>query len=223
MFKGKLVALSLVAAALLCWQMLPVGTANSGIVDPCSSTASVSCTDPPACLYLCPQGDAPPLNALDFGGDCTITVRARDATGAPIPGMLAGDIWLIGCGDSLVLCGGSASVNADSNTNSQGYTTISGSPAASGCDLAGISVVIQGVIVADPINCNNRLCLSLPAVSCDLPRALDGICDNVDFTDFGFNYQSPPKPYDPCLDFSCDGLVDLVDFTAFGFHYFHQC
>lgn len=220
MFKGKLVALSLVAAALLCWQMLPVGIANSGIVDPCSSSASVA---NPGCLFLCPQGDAWPLNALADGTNATITVRARDATGAGIPGMLAGDIWLIGCGDSLVLCAGSGSINADSNTNSQGWTTISGAPAISGCDLAGISVVIQGVIVADPINCNNRLCLPLPAVSCDLPRALDGACDNVDFTDFGFNYQSPPKPYDPCLDFNCDGLVDLPDFTAFGFHYFHQC
>lgn len=219
MFKGKLVALSLIAAALLCWQVLPVATVNSGIVDPCSSTASSI----GGCYFLCPQGDAQPLNNLQGGVDATISVQAKDNTGAPIPGIPASDGWLIGCEDNLVLCGGSGAINFSAATDANGETTFVGSLAASGCDTLGVSVVIQGVIVADPINCNNRLCLNLPAKSPDLMETLDGVVDLLDQTAFSFGYTSPPRAYRNCYDFTCDGLVDLLDFTAFGFHYLHNC
>ena len=152
MFKGKFVALSLLAAALLCWQIMPaaVDSANSGIVDPCSTTATTA----GGCLIICPQGDGTSLG----GAGATISVTVKDATGAPVPGIPAADFWLIGCNDALTLCGGSGSSNADAATDGAGQTTISGGLAAGGCDT-GLSHVVQGVVIAEPLTgFTTRLC-----------------------------------------------------------------
>jgi hypothetical protein len=63
MVKGKFV-LFLLAAALLCWQFMPMNadTASSGIVDPCSS-ATWFLQAGTRCLYICPQGDGQDLSA----------------------------------------------------------------------------------------------------------------------------------------------------------------
>lgn len=94
--------------------------------------------------------------------------------------------------------------------------------AAGGCDIAGVCIVVQGVVLWDP-QCTGPLCLPITTVSPDLPGALDGKVDLLDLTAFAFGYTSPPKPYDGCLDFNCDGAVDLLDFTVIGYHCFHQC
>ena len=51
----------------------------------------------------------------------------------------------------------------------------------------------------------------------------DLIVDIIDFAIFGPGFPSPPKPYDPCLDYNCDGLVDIIDFSIFGQHFLHSC
>ena len=213
MVKGKFVLLSILAAARLCWQFLPMNTnsASSGIVDPCSSEVDFCAPTGSRCLIICPQGDG---STLADGGN-EICVIVRDNTGAPIAGILASDFWMIGCTD-LALCGGSGSSNADAATDANGETTISGGMAAGGCEDTGLMVVVQGVVIGCP-----GTCLSITVHSPDIDGSLDvGI---TDFSRFGLAYPSTVKPYDSCCDYDCDGDVDLVDFSIFGQHWLHVC
>jgi hypothetical protein len=216
MFKGKFVVLSLIAAALMCWQILPstVDTVNSGIVEACSSSASSA----GGCFFTCPAGDA---DRLDASG-ATISVVVKDNTGTPIQGILAADFWFIGCSDpGLVLCGGGGSMNADSATNANGETTMSGQLAAGGCDSVGVHVVVQGVVIEDVNNSCNDLCLTIYAVTPDINGDL--VVDLIDLSIFASDYTSPPKPYWQCLDYDCNGVIDLIDFSLFAQHYLHIC
>jgi len=220
MSKGKLVVFSLMAVALLSWQILPtsVDTANSGFVHPCSSTASTAAGT--YCVLACPAGDGTDL--ITVGAQIELTVK--DATGAAMVGVPSGDVWLIGCAAGLTLCGGSGSSNADAATDGAGYTTISGGLAVGGCDQ-GVKVVVQNTVLADPLNCNQDLCLAMDVHSADI----DGnLTVNVgDFGLFGLDYPSPPKVYNECIDFNCqaDLGVDIgvVDFGLYGLHHFHDC
>jgi hypothetical protein len=219
MFKGKLVVLSLIAAALLCWQVMPasVDSANSGIVDPCSSFASSA----GGCYVVCPQGDGPPLNALaPAAGDATISVTVRDQTGAAIAGIPAADFWLIGWTDQLALCGGAGSINASAATDSNGETTITGVLAAGGCD-DGVVVVVQGTIILDPADWTTPLCLPVDVRSPDGDGSLD--VGSPDFTQFGNAWQPLGGIYDACMDFDCSGAINSIDFQVFGNHWQHQC
>jgi len=52
----------------------------------------------------------------------------------------------------------------------------------------------------------------------------------VDVADVGLftlDYPSPPKPYNPCVDFNCKadlGIdVGIVDLGLFALHNFHAC
>jgi hypothetical protein len=214
MFKGKFVVLSVLAALMICWQFLPMNTspASSGIVDPCSSDV-LWMTPGTRCWFICPQGDAQTLSA----GSNVIWVQIADATGAPIENVIASDIWLVGCTD-LYLCSGSGSIDADSATNVDGFTTISGSMSAGGCELTGVHVVCQGVLIGCP-----PTCLNIVVVSPDLDA--NGLVDLVDFAIFAaaFNSASGDPNYDPCCDYDCDGDVDLVDFSLFAQHWQHTC
>lgn len=216
MVKGKFVLLSILAAALLCWQFLPMNTetASSGIVDPCSSGASFLYPGT-RCLFICPQGDGEDLE----DGNNQILVTVSDDTGAPIPGVLAADIWLVGCED-IYLCAGSGSSNADSATNDNGITTISGTIAGGGSDTLGVMVVVQSVIINCRLVCGGP-CLPIMVVSPDIDG--DGDVDLGDFSIFGACFQSPPKPYQARCDMDCDGDVDLGDFSRFAQHWQHRC
>lgn len=219
MFKGKLVVLSLIAAALLSWQVMPasVEIANSGIVDPCSSYASESQGD--GCWLICPIGDGEVLNNLSpKPGDATITVTVRDATGAPIPGIPAADFWLIGCNDNLALQVGGGSINATAATDVNGQTTIVGTLIAGGCDPQ-VSVVVQGAVLLDPSDWSTPLCLDIYAKSPDGNG--DGQVQNIDFTQFGNAYGPLGGVYDICMDFDCSGAVQNIDFTQYGNHNQH--
>jgi hypothetical protein len=235
MLKGKLAVLSLGAAALLCLQVAGVDTVNSGIVDPCSSTASSPGTypaDPTDVHFACPGGDV--IEGLGFLG-LTISVTVKDNTGAPIVGMPNTDIWAKGCNDGLVLCGGSGAISASAATDALGMTTITGDMAVGGCDT-GLNVVIQGIVVGGT-GCP-AICLGIAVRSPDFtsPGAglPNGIVDLLDFATSvpvvkGFSpkaYQSPPKAYTACYDLAFPwGTITLGDFSKFGLHYLglHKC
>jgi hypothetical protein len=221
MSKGKFVAFTLIAAALLSWQVAGVNIATSGtsgVVSPCSSLSSDAGGD---CFMVCPLDDGDRLD--DIGA--TISIVAKDGTGAPLGGIPASDFWLVGCTDGLVLCGGGGGINADSASNASGETTMSGDMAGSGCDLAGVVVVIQSVLVQDvDDNCNVQ-CLSITTMSPDITGdggVIDGTVELVDFSAFGVVYNKPLL-YDACFDYNCDGEVELVDFSIFGQHWEHAC
>ena len=211
MVKGKFVLLSILAAALLCWQFLPMNTntASSGIVDPCSSETDF-CAAGTRCLLVCPQGDGSLLS--DGGNEICVTIR--DNLGIPIEGILATDFWLIGC-TNLCLCGGSGSSNADAATDANGETQFSGGMAAGGCDT-GLMVVCQGVIIGCPPTCLAIMVVS-PDITCDL------FVNLADFSLFAPHFPSPPNSYEACMDFDCDGDIDLVDFSLFAQHWQHHC
>lgn len=216
MFKGKFVVLSLIAAALLCWQILPttVDSVNSGIVEPCSSSATSS----GGCYLVCPQGDGDRLDATG----ATISVVVKDNGGNPIPGVPAADFWLESCNSpGLVLCGGSGTINADAATDANGEATISAQLGAGGCDSVGVVVVVQGVVLQDVNNACAPLCLPILAKSPDINSDL--VVDVIDLGLFSLLYTSPPHGFQTCLDYNCDGIIDLVDFSLFSQHYLHHC
>jgi hypothetical protein len=219
MINAKLDALVVVATALRCWQVAGVDTtaiASSNGIDGCETRAYTAGTD---CWLVCPLGDG---DRLDENG-ATITIVVKDGVGTPVPGIPAADVWLVGCSDGLVLCGGGNGIVADSATNVDGRTTMSGAMSAGGCDLLGVSVSVQGVTVTDSL-CN-ILCLEIPAVSPDNTGpggVIDGVVELADFSQFGLIYNKPAD-YDACWDFNCDTLVDLVDFSYFGLHWGHSC
>ena len=160
----------------------------------------------------------------DLGAD--ISVVAKDNVGAAIPAIPAADFWVIGCNDGLVLCGGSAAVNADSVTNALGQTTITNALRVGGCDT-GLQVVIQGTIVDEPGNCGTPLCLPIVINSTDLNNDL--VSGIQDFSAFGIAYPTVlnplPDPFEPCMDYDCSGgpVLGLVDFSIFAQHYDNEC
>lgn len=240
MLKGKFAVLSLAAAGLLCLQIAGVNTVNSGIVDPCNSTASAAA----GAIVACPQGDGTTLASVGS----TISVTVKDNTNAPVPGVPAADFWLIGCSNGLVLCGGSASIDATAATDLLGQTTINGDIAAGGCD-AGVKVVVQGIVIgggACPV-----ICLAITVRSPDLIIDAGNIVTSNDFAKFGTLYPYPGVSaggnvhvYGPGIcavivgggappaadvnsakvDYVSPFLaVNLADFAFFGSHYTHKC
>lgn len=228
MLKGKYIVLSL-AAALVCWQMAGVDTVNSGIVDPCKTTATAAT----GTTFACPQGDGDALSAAGL----TITVTVRDNTNAPIPGVPASDFWLVGCNDKLALCGGSGSMGASAATNASGVTTITGDPSVGGCDT-GVKVVVQGIVVQTGGSCL-PLCLNIAVHTPDMKSvagcAGDNICPDLiigtsDFSYFATGYATAGNPapvYKACLDYASPfaSPIGLADFSKFSVHYLaaHKC
>jgi len=181
----------------------------------------VTATGAGGCYVTCPGGDGDGLAEIG----AVITVTVADVTGAPIVGIPASDYWLIGCEDNVVLCAGSYAINADSASNSDGVTTISGRLVAGGCDNS-LVVVVQGIIADDPPGSGAWLCLPYDTKSPDITGdggVVDLVVDLVDMATFAMGYTSPPKAYDACFDFNCDGTVGLVDFAIFAQHFLHLC
>ncbi|HEX5132504.1 MAG TPA: hypothetical protein VFX92_08460 [Candidatus Krumholzibacteria bacterium] len=186
---------------------------NSGIVDPCNSTASAAA----GVHFICPQGDGDPMPS-------TISITIQDNTTAPVAGIPAADFWLIGCNDLLVLCGGSGSINATGATDANGQTTITGDIAGGGCDT-GVRVVCQGIVIGN--GACPAVCLPIKVRSPDQRGGAGGTPDllvsSADFSYFGANYPSPAKPFVECVDFVVSGTITLADFTKFGGHFNHKC
>lgn len=185
--------------------------ATTGVIDNCESTAS----SPAGVLFACPGGDGDPLSAQGL----TINVTVRDQTTAPIQGVLAADIWVVGCSDLLALCGGSGAISASGPTDANGQTTITADLAAGGCDPA-LRVVVMGFVIGSGV-CGEP-CLPIQVRSADLNGSLN--VNLVDFATFGAGYTSPPKPYNACIDYTAPfGTVTLADFAKYGSHSNHTC
>jgi hypothetical protein len=236
MLKGKYVLLSL-AAALVCWQAAGLDTANSGIVDPCKSTVAAAA----GVVLVCPLGDGDLLSATASGTNSTITLTVRDNTNTGIEGIPTTDMWLVGCADGLLLCGGSQGSNADVATGPTGVTTFTQEPTAGGCDT-GLYAVVQGVVIQQAGACQ-PLCLPIAARSPDYKSTAgcpgDNACPDsrvsqADFSWFTTHYTvniALPKPYHVCADYAKDGngvfgTNTLSDFTKFTVHFAgagHKC
>jgi hypothetical protein len=162
-------------------------------------------------LIVCPQGDG---NSLADGSN-QILVQLRHNCCCPVEGASPFDFWLLGT-NALTLCGGSASANADSATNADGYTTISGTMSAGGSDT-GLYVCFMGAILGPcPI-----VGLPITVVSPDLDADLN--VNLTDFALFSFRFPSPPAQYDYSCDYDADGDIDLVDYAIFALHWQHHC
>jgi len=214
MLKGKLAACSLVAFALL----VASGTAFAGVIDECNSTASVILAGQPSTpvtASVCPSGDAENFGVQGFYIRATI----EDGLGVGISGILGSDFWLDDCdavNDLIVLCGGSASSNADSLTNSLGQTTMSNTSIAAGDCALGVIVIVQGAILDDPAtSCTTKLCLPVHVKSFDLTGDLN--ISLQDLTTFALGY--PPNAFNVCTDFSGNGTNNLADLATFALHF----
>ena len=170
--------------------------------DPCFSTVSSAS----GTILVCPAGDGETL--ADKGLQISVTVR--DVTNFPIAGIPASDLWLIGCNNNLVLCGGAGSANADHATDANGQTTISGSIAAGGRDQ--VLVVVQGLVIGCP-----PTCLAIDVKSPD--QNLDLVVDLADAALFATGY--PPQPYRAESDLDGDGDVDIADYALFYEHFYY--
>ena len=214
MFNEKSVAVALMIAAVTFGgsTMRDADTAHSGTIDPRNSTATVS--PGPHCWLIDPVATGIRLDNLG----ARITVTVRDHVSRGVPNILPSDIWLMGPTDALCLCGGAASIDADSITNANGQTTISAAFRAGGYD-AGIAVVVMSVVLRNPDF--STLVLPITPVSPDIDCDLR--VDLPDFALFKNGYTSPPKPFEARLDFDCDGVIDLPDFAIFIQHYEIVC
>jgi hypothetical protein len=231
-------ALYLFAAVVVSLQAIEPGAVNSGIVDHCSSTIAYS----GGVVTVCPLGDGDPLTARVGGGSSQITLTVKDNTNLGIPGVPAVDMWLVGCNDGLLLCGGSQGSNADGATNASGVTTFSNEPVSGGCDT-GLYVVVQGLIVRNPGACT-ALCLSIAARSPDYKssgapgpapcagdiRCPDSRVTNADFSWFVTHYPTGANPgaaYNVCADYASPlATITLADFSKFSVHFAgagHKC
>jgi len=216
MFKGKvlLFALLLVFSTSL----------FAGEVDDCNSTvALVGCSN--MRLNICPAADFNQVR--DTGGYIAIVVK--DGSDAGIAGIPWTDYWMGACDPAyeISLCPGG--LVADSLTNSDGETTISGFIGGGGCILSGgVYMAVQNKTILDETgdpNCTlgNPICLSIEVRSPDY--ITDGMVDLSDFTAFvsSWNVCAGAGSYNECFDFISNDCVDLSDFTAFAGHWQHEC
>ena len=238
MLKGKYVLLSL-AAALVCWQVVGIETANSGIVVAYKSTVSANA----GVVLVCPLGDGDPLTLAVGGVNCQVSLTVRDNANVGIGGIPFTDMWLVGCNDGLLLCGGSQGSNADAATLLSGAATFSNEPISGGCDT-GLYVVVQGVVIQSAGTCLPQ-CLPIAARSPDYKsagapgpapcagdiRCPDSKVSNADFSWFVTHYPTAGNPgatYLACADYAAPlgGTIGLADFSKFTVHFAgagHKC
>jgi hypothetical protein len=219
MFKGKVLLFAL---------LLLVSTSlYAGEVDDCLSDVSlVNCTAMQ--LNICPAADFDQIRTKCGGGTGYISIVAKDGADNGIAGIPWTDYWMDACdpGDDMCLC--CDGVVADSLTNSNGETTISGFVGGGGCVLiGGVYVAIQNktILVYDGPGCpaQDPICLDIEI------RSPDNVCDGVvnlsDYSAFVSSWAlcSGQANYDECFDFIDNDCVDLSDFSAFATHWQHEC
>jgi hypothetical protein len=215
---------------------LAVRPAHAPIVDACKSSISVGGSA--FIVTVCPSGDGDPLSSVG----ATISLTVRDSAGFGIAGIPKTDMWLVGCNDGLLLCGGSQGSIADRATDSQGATTFSNEPKASGCDT-GIYVVAQGLVIKQQGTCV-PYCLPIASRSPDYKsagspgpapcsgdaRCPDGKVSMADYNWFISHYaraETAGATYFACADYAQPfGSISMADYSKFVVHYIgagHQC
>lgn len=188
------VALVCASASIACVPYAPNCTVNW------SSTSNGQCTFP----VLCPSGDV----------SSTLSVTLIDFEGFPLPDTPANEV-LVTSDANCHLYGGTpcasvATVQANTPTDANGFTTISVRN-ASGC-CATLHATAGGFDVATLTY-----------------RSYDGNGDGrVDLSDLSLlasTYQKPQGSgsYNSCFDFTCDDVINLSDLAFFASHYNHRC
>ena len=169
---------------------------SAGIGSPFFDLNQSSVSANPGIGLVCPQGDGDALSNIGS----TVTVVLKDYTGEGVASISATDMWLVGCDEGLLLCGGSAGSSADGATNALGQATFSNEPIAGGCD-SGLYVVVMGWVIQNPAT--------------GLPHCLPIQVRSPDYKSAG-----APGPV-PCAgDIACpDSRVTMADFSWFASHY----
>jgi hypothetical protein len=210
------------------------------LIDPCKSTVVANA----GVLMACPKGDGDFLTNAIGGTNCQITLTVKDYANQPVIGLPETDMWLVSCNNSLLICGLSSGSQADHPTDALGQTTFSHPIAAGGC-TTGLWVVVEGVVIQSPGNCQ-PLCVPIQVRSVDYksagapgpaPCAGDLLCPdsqvtNADFSWFVTHYPNAANPgasYFACADFAAPlgAPIGLGDFSKFSVHFYamvgHKC
>jgi hypothetical protein len=245
MFKGKLAVL--LVAGLLVWS----STAFAGIIDPCQSDATViieTATGSPGTMPGCPQADGGTMAQYGF----RIEIWVRDGTGAGIANVPPSDFWVNDCDpvETLILCGGSASSNADALTDATGNTQMRGTNVAAStsalgdisCDdpplvgctspppvgspicTNGVIVIVQGETISTPEPSCLPICLPVNVRSFDITG--DGVVNDSDLSSFAVGYPGGSGTPNQCIDYNADGVISLPDLSTFSLHFgppSHRC
>jgi hypothetical protein len=182
----------------------PVAADPAIIPDFSLSAVTIGCTD--ATLLVSPAGRGPALDAIG----CTITVQLLDATGSPVSGYPAQDVWVddVGNGD-LYLCPGAA--RADAPSDGDGFTTFTGRLAMGGWTQEGLQVYVAGQAIAVP--------LPLDVNGPDITR--DGTVDVADLGEFTVDFVAGAPVFRS--DLVADGSMDIADLGAFAIHFGDEC
>lgn len=196
--------------------ILIAATASAGIVDPCRSSVVFNGTAPG--YYLaCPQGDTGSFLNAGF----SFSLRIVDWTGNPVMHIPKYDFWVIDSDPArdLVLCGGSASANADSSTNYLGLTTMGRTTLAAGGCANGLRVICQGMLLGAGVPSPCPVSFDIRVRSVDQNRDLT--VNLADVAVFATYY--PPAPYYECADLNSDGRISLSDVARLAAHFGHRC
>ncbi|UCF04396.1 MAG: hypothetical protein JSV33_10675 [bacterium] len=208
---------------LLSLALVLVAPAYAVTVNACLTDWGTTC---PLRVAICPQGDFQ-LIREGCGGCCDyIWVLARDAAGSPVWGVPVNDYYLQACDPTQELCLCVNPIIADSITNEDGFTTISGTIAGGGCvgEMSpGIALAVGGNFIVDEPLCVDIHCEPITIVSPDLTA--DCQVSLSDLAIFGFSYLKDcgHPDYNECCDYNGDCIVDLSDFAYFAMHYQHMC
>jgi hypothetical protein len=189
--------------------------------DDCLSECYLSSS--PMRVSICPAGDFEFIREGAGGDSDYIRVIVRTDYGTGIAGIPCTDYWLGACDPGQALCLCANPIAADSLTNGNGETTISGRIAGGGCVLTGgIYIVVQGKIILTYPECEVT-CLDMIIVSPDLNA--DCVVNLSDLGIFGLSYNTyfGGYGYNPCCDYQDDQLCNLSDFAYIGEHYQHGC
>ncbi len=221
MFKGKVFLFSLL--------IVLATSVYAGEVDDCLSSAGTRCELLDATLEfsICPAGDFEFIRN-GCGGDADyIWVEVLNGGGVGIEGIPWTDFWLNACDPGQELCLCASPIAADSLTNSNGRTTISGRLAGGGCILSGgMYIAVQGKPLwaeTEPGVCVDLICLDIIVTSPDFTG--DCLVSLADYNPFlgTYNLAIGAPGFNKCFDFTNDDAVSLSDFAFLAEHYNHSC
>ncbi len=179
---------------------------------------TVTATSPEGVFFACPQGDGDQLQDVGL----TVSVTLVGCDGYSAAGVPTSDIWLETCVGPLTPCGEGGKIYASVPTDANGQTTITGGfLAVGGCDN-NVRVVVFHRVGFGGFICETLCTVPIKVRSADINSDL--VVDLIDFATFGAGYQSPPRPYNACIDYRAPfGTVTLSDFAKYGEHSGHGC